>query len=45
MKKNTEKDNSLVAVVFVTEKHANSFNKLQNICILVTEQVTTIKQS
>ena len=27
----TGKDNSLVAVVFFTEKHAHSFNKLQKI--------------
>ena len=45
--KNTGKDNSSVVVEFVTEKHANSFNKLQKICILVTDKVASgsVKQS
>ena len=43
----TGKDKSSVVVEFVTEKHAHSFNKLQKICILVTDQVATgsVKQS
>ena len=43
----TGKDKSSTVVEFVTEKHAQSFNKLQKICILVTDQVATgsVKQS